>query len=52
MHPLIQDTKQVTELPTVAAESELIQFLGNIEERSSQYIFSHAIPIAQISSKI
>ena len=40
-----------TELPTVMAESELIHFHGKIEERSGQYVFSHSVPIAQISSK-
>ena len=30
----------ITELPTITAESELIQFLGKIKERSGQYVFS------------
>ena len=41
----------LTELPTVTAESELIRFLGKIEEHSGQYVFSHSVRIAQISSK-
>ena len=34
------DLERTIELPTVTAESELIRFLGKIEEHSGQYVFS------------
>ena len=38
----------VPDLPTVTLGSELFRFLGKIEVRSGQYVFSRAVPISQI----